>query len=148
MEELSIRVATRQDLPAILQLYRQPDMNNGRVLSLRDAEKVFERTKTYPDYRIYVACRDGEILGSFTLLIMDNLVQMGARSGIVEGLVVASKWQGKGIGKQMMEFAMQKCREAGCYKLVLSSNKKREKAHQFYQSLGFEQHGYSFVVTI
>jgi len=148
MEEVSIRVATHKDLPAILQLYSQPDMNDGKILSLSEAEEILERTKAYPDYQVYVACRDSEILGSFAMLIMDNLAQMGARSGIVEGLVVASQWQGKGIGKQMIQFAMQKCREAGCYKLVLSSNKKREKAHRFYQNLGFEQHGYSFVVKM
>ena len=35
-------------------------------------------------------------------------------------------------------------RAKGCYKLVLSSNAKRERAHAFYESLGFERHGYSF----
>ena len=36
----------------------------------------------------------------------------------------------------------------GCYKVVLSSSDKRDNAHEFYQSLGFEQHGYSFVVDL
>lgn len=148
MEKVTIRVATRKDLPEILQLYSHRDMDNGQVVSLPEAESIFERTKEYPSYQIYVACCDGKTLGSFALLIMDNLAHMGARSGIVEDVVVAPEWQGKGIGRQMMQFAMQKCRETGCYKLVLSSNKERHKAHRFYQGLGFEQHGYSFVVTM
>jgi GNAT superfamily N-acetyltransferase len=148
MEKVTIRVATRADLPVILQLYSQPDMDNGQVVSLSKAERIFERMKEYPNYQIYVACRNGKTLGSFALLIMDNLAHMGARSGIVEDVVVAPEWQGKGIGRQMMQFAMQKCLESGCYKLVLSSNKKRHIVHRFYQDLGFEQHGYSFVVTI
>jgi hypothetical protein len=44
----------------------------------------------------------------------------------------------------MMAFARNRCREKGCYKLVLSSNGKRERAHAFYESLGFARHGYSF----
>jgi len=148
MEKVTIRVATRKDLPKILQLYSQPHMDDGQVLSLSDAESIFERIKEYPNYGIYVACRDRETLGTFSLLIMDNLAHMGARSGIVEDVVVAPEWQGKGIGRQMVQFAMQKCRETGCYKLFLSSHKRRGKAHRFYQSLGFEQHGYSFVVTM
>ena len=36
------------------------------------------------------------------------------------------------------------CREKGCYKLMLSSNLKRARAHAFYDSLGFERHGHSF----
>lgn len=148
MEKVTIRVATRRDLPEILPLYSEPDMDNGQVVSLSKAERIFERTKEYANYRIYVACGDGKTLGSFALLIMDNLAHMGARPGIVEDVVVAPEWQGKGIGRQMMQIAMQKCRETGCYKLVLSSNKKRHKAHRFYQGLGAEQHGYSFVVTM
>jgi GNAT superfamily N-acetyltransferase len=148
MEKVTIRVATRKDLPEILQLYSQPYMDDGQVLSLSDAESIFERINEYPNYRIYVACRDGETLGTFSVLIMDNLAHMSAPSGIVENVVVAPEWQGKGIGRQMMQFAMQKCRETGCYKLVLSSHKSRGKAHRFYQSLGFEQHGYSFVVMM
>ena len=46
----------------------------------------------------------------------------------------------------MMRFALDRCRAKGCYKLALSSNAKRERAHAFYESLGFERHGYSFRV--
>ena len=46
----------------------------------------------------------------------------------------------------MMEFALDLCRAKGCYKLMLSSNAKRKRAHAFYESLGFERHGLSFRV--
>jgi GNAT superfamily N-acetyltransferase len=46
----------------------------------------------------------------------------------------------------MMEFARSRCREAGCYKMALSSNLERDAAHAFYDTLGFERHGYSFRV--
>ena len=51
----------------------------------------------------------------------------------------------QGVGKAMMEHAREQCRLAGCYKLALSSNLRREAAHRFYEALGFERHGYSFV---
>ena len=95
-----------------------------------------------------MARRYGKTLGTFTLLIVDNLAHMGARSGIVEDVVVAAEWRGMGIGESNDALAKQKCHEAGCYKLVLSSNKKRADAHRFYEKLGFKQHGYSFVVTM
>jgi ribosomal protein S18 acetylase RimI-like enzyme len=47
-----------------------------------------------------------------------------------------------------MAHAQVMAREAGCYKLVLSSNQKRERAHAFYESLGFQRHGFSFVIEI
>ena len=90
----------------------------------------------------------GEIVGTFALLIMDNLAHKGTPSGIVEDVAVRSEWQGKGIGKQMMEYAIGQCKEAGCYKMALSSNSIRKNAHRFYESLGFKKHGYSFVLDI
>ena len=47
-----------------------------------------------------------------------------------------------------MRYAMDQAREAGCYKLVLSSNMRRERAHAFYESLGFTKHGFSFRVDL
>jgi GNAT superfamily N-acetyltransferase len=63
-------------------------------------------------------------------------------------VVVCAEQQGQGIGQQMMQHAQQQARLAGCYKLVLSSNQKRERAHAFYESLGFQRHGFSFVIGI
>ncbi|HUP64287.1 MAG TPA: GNAT family N-acetyltransferase [Thermoanaerobaculia bacterium] len=53
-----------------------------------------------------------------------------------------------GIGRRLLELAMEKAAEAGCYKLVLSSNSRRTDAHRFYENLGFERHGISFAVAI
>lgn len=79
---------------------------------------------------------------------MDNLAHMGAKSGLIEDVVIKSEFQGKGIGKQMMLHAMEVCKKSGCYKVSLSSNLKREKAHQFYEGLGFQKHGYSFLIEL
>jgi hypothetical protein len=43
---------------------------------------------------------------------------------------------------------MDRAAAAGCYKLALSSNERREAAHAFYDSLGFQRHGFSFVVPL
>ena len=48
----------------------------------------------------------------------------------------------------MVRHALRVCEGKGCYKVTLSSNLKRERAHAFYESLGFERHGYSFKVMI
>jgi len=48
----------------------------------------------------------------------------------------------------MMEHARLLGERAGCYKLMLSSNLRREAAHRFYASLGFEKHGYSFQIDL
>ena len=109
---VTIRKANRNDLKQILALYAEPDIDNGNVLELNSAEALFDKTKRYPDYTFYVAEIDNKIVGSFTLLIMDNLAHMGAPSAIVEDVVVHSDWRSRGIGSRMIRFAMEKAKEA------------------------------------
>lgn len=145
---LQIRKADEPDLPEILALYAQPDIDDGVVLALAEAEQLFARFSDYPDYSLYVAMLDGKVAGSFALLIMHNLGHLGAPSGVIEDVVVAEDLHGRGIGKAMMRFAIARCHEKGCYKVALSANAKRSRAHAFYESLGFDRHGYSFLVEL
>jgi GNAT superfamily N-acetyltransferase len=136
------------DLQHVLRLYAQPDFDDGDVLSEAEGRALYERFLTYPDYKIYVAEQDGRIVGSFALLVMLNLGHRGAPSAIIEDVVVDPTMQGRGVGAQMMHAAMDLSRAKGCYKLVLSSNAKRVRAHAFYENLGFTRHGVSFSVTL
>jgi GNAT superfamily N-acetyltransferase len=144
----SVRVAQNRDLPDILRLYAQPEIDDGATPTVEEASVIFERIARYPNYRVFVAEDAGRIVGTFALLIMDNLGHLGALSAIVEDVAVDPDMHRRGIGKIMMDYAMQECRTAGCYKMMLSSNAKRGDAHAFYDSLGFERHGYSFRVGV
>jgi len=147
-ETIRIRAAMAADIPGVLALYAQPELDDGKVLPVEEAVALHARFARYPDYTLYVALEGNEVVGTFALLIMDNLGHLGAPSGIVEDVVVAPQRQGSGIGQAMMRFALERCREKRCYKLVLSSNAKRARAHAFYEKLGFERHGYSFSVDL
>ena len=145
---MKVREATRVDLQDVLRLYAQPDFDDGHVLDDGEAEALFAQFASYPDYKIYVAEVEGRVVGSFALLVMLNLGHRGAPSAIIEDVVVDPQWQGRGLGAKMMKAAMALAREKGCYKLVLSSNAKRVRAHAFYERLGFERHGVSFSVAL
>jgi GNAT superfamily N-acetyltransferase len=148
MNELTIRLAVENDLPDLYDLYATLE-GDGAVLTDRETfHSQFVRLRMNPDFFVYVAELDGRVAGTFELLIMQNLAHRCMPSAIVEDVVVHADLRGQGIGKGMMQHAMQIARERGCYKLVLSSNLKRESAHRFYESLGFEKHGYSFLVEL
>ena len=144
---MTILEASKKHLPQILRLYAEV-LDKGEVLTADDAEIIFDKMLSYPNYKVYVVEIENQVVGTFALLIMDNLAHLGTPSGIVEDVVVAENFQGHGIGKKMMMFAIEKCREFGCYKMVLSSNLKRVEAHQFYENLGFEKHGFSYRINL
>ncbi|MBK8815490.1 MAG: GNAT family N-acetyltransferase [Methylococcaceae bacterium] len=145
-QSIIYREASKDDLLGVLRLYAQPDFYDGKLLSISEAEKIFDQIARYPDYKIYVAICEENIIGTFTLLIMDNLAHLGTPSAIIEDVAVDPNWQRQGIGKMMMRYALDLCSKKGCYKAALSSNLTRKRAHSFYESLGFEKHGHSFRV--
>lgn len=143
--QLNTRVAEYQDLPMLNRLYTEIDEEPS--LALSEVEQIFEQIKQIPNYNIYITELKGEPVGTFSLLIMPMILHQ-SKAAIVDAVIVTSKYRHQGIGKAMMQTAFQLSAEAGCYKLMLSSNLKRDRAHQFYQSLGFKQQGWSFSLEL
>jgi GNAT superfamily N-acetyltransferase len=146
MNDIVIREATPDDIPHILQIYSAAGIGETHF-SVEEATLHYGRLKQYPSFHLYIAFIGQNAAGTYELLIMDNMAKRGSRSGIVEDVAVDPLCQGRGIGRAMMQHARERCRDANCYKLTLSSNLKREDAHLFYESLGFKRHGYSFLIS-
>ncbi|MDF3935739.1 GNAT family N-acetyltransferase [Pseudomonas citronellolis] len=140
-----VRVATRADAQALAPLLQQLDpaepAPDVALLALRleapDASRV-----------VLVAERDGRLLGTCTLNLIEHLAHGFARSAILEDMLVDSRARGQGIGQALVGRAAQRAREWGCYKLALSSHQDREAAHRFYAALGFAAHGVSLALPL
>jgi hypothetical protein len=87
MADISVRKATEADLPSLLALYAQPDFNNGCVTTLDVAKATLARLAQYPDFAAYCAEADGQIVGTFSLMVIDNLAHWGMSSALVENVV-------------------------------------------------------------
>jgi len=148
MPTLTIRAATEQDIPAILNLYRDAGIDGGISFTVEEAVAHFALLERYPYFKVFIAALDKVIVGTYELAILDNMAKRGQRAGVVEAVAVHPDSQGHGVGRAMMHHALEQCRLAACYKMTLSSNLKREGAHQFYDSLGFTRHGYSFQMDL
>jgi GNAT superfamily N-acetyltransferase len=143
---IAIREAVEADLAEVLRLYKEAGIDSGSSFTPEEAREHIALLRGYPYYKIFVAEVDGAIDGTYALIILDNLGKRGARAGVVEDVAVDPRRQGQGIGRALMEHALEQCRAAGCYKMTLSSGLPREGAHRFYDALGFERHGYSFLI--
>ncbi|MFN3889255.1 MAG: GNAT family N-acetyltransferase [Beijerinckiaceae bacterium] len=148
MSALHIREAMREDLPSMLQLYAQPNYDDGAVLPLDDARRLFDEVASYPFYKFFVALQDEVVVGTYAILVMVNIGHLGAPSAVVESVAVDPEWQGGGVGRAMMDHAMEIARQHGCYKVALSSSVKRTRAHAFYENLGYRRYGYCFGVDL
>jgi GNAT superfamily N-acetyltransferase len=143
-----VRTATEKDIPRILELYRQLALNpppaNAPGPSLEDCHKVFAEMSATPGYSLLLAEENGEILGTTVLAILPGLAHGTSPFAVVEYVVVDEKRRGQGIGKLLMDYVIARSREAGCYKIMLTSDKRRKQAHKFYRALGFEASAHGF----
>lgn len=145
--EISIRIATEKDLPQLLHLYAQPDMD-GESLSIDEALPIFQEMLMSNRQEVFVAESHGQILGTFSLSYVQHLTHRGSRSASFGDIVVNKISQGSGVGKLMMIFAAKRAQEKGCYKLMLSTSTHREGAQAFYEGLGYRRHGFSYLLDI
>jgi N-acetylglutamate synthase-like GNAT family acetyltransferase len=135
-----MREAKEKDIPRILELYQQLSLSPGtyKKASVEECKRVFKKMGQVPDYSLLVAEEDGEVVGTTVLAILPGFAHGTSSFAVIEYVVVDEKVRNKGIGHQMMQYCMAKARESGCYKIMLTSDIRREQAHQFYRSLGFE----------
>ncbi len=139
-----IRQAIETDLPKIIELLQ--DMDGEEGLAPDEYLRMWNKINEYPYYKVFVVEDRKLIMGICSLIIIDNLGHKGARLAVAENMIVNQDFRGQGVGSQLMQFVMARAKEEECYKLMLSSNKKRRLAHRFYEQLGFEQHGISFMM--
>jgi N-acetylglutamate synthase-like GNAT family acetyltransferase len=139
----TVRKATPQDIPRILELYEELT-EEKQNLSSDIAKRVFSEIVSLPNQEFLVAEKDGFVLGSLFCQIIPNLSHGARPWAILENMVVDSKYRRQGIGRLLIEHVLVRCRESDCYKVQLLSNNKRKEAHQFYRSMGFEDSALGF----
>ena len=82
---------------------------------------------------IFFAQLNKEVVGTFALLKVQESVFELSKMAVVE------KMQGKKIGNQLLEFAIDQAKQLGAQKLILFSNTKLSPAIHLYKKYGFTE---------
>jgi GNAT superfamily N-acetyltransferase len=137
---VAIRPARRGDLPAIVRLFGDDDLSAKSLdhVTLTDAQyAAFDVIDPDPNNHVYVADLDGNVVGTFQLTFIRQLSYGGCLVAQVESVHVDSQVRARGVGARMMEFARAEAERRGAFRLQLTSNLARERAHRFYERLGY-----------
>lgn len=130
---------------------QKKDLYNGFLLSLdslrksshlkpKKANTIFDKISKNPDYIIYVAIDGGKVIGATTLLIEQKFIHDGGKVGHIEDVVVRKGYQGKGMGKKIVNALLKYAEKKGCYKTILDCT---DDLIPFYENLGFKRHSNS-----
>jgi GNAT superfamily N-acetyltransferase len=137
---VTIRPAKEKDIPRLLELYRQLAINpeNYKLPALKDCRRIFKEQSKIPGYSLLVAEENGEVIGTTVLAILPGMAHGTSPFAVIEYVVVDEQKRSQGVGKLLMEYCKDLAKKAGCYKIMLTSDKRRNRAHKFYNSVGFE----------
>jgi GNAT superfamily N-acetyltransferase len=139
--QLSIRRATRADVPAIVRLLADDPLGQRRE---RDEDPLppgyyvaFDAIDQDPRNELVVIELQGEVMGTLQLTYLPYLTYQGGTRAQIEAVRVDRRYRSHGLGQRLFEWAIARARESGCHLVQLTTNASRDDAQRFYARLGF-----------
>lgn len=136
---LIIRRARRDDVEAIVDMLADDPLGASRERpgDPRYAE-AFAALDTDPRQLLAVAELAGAVVGTLQLTFVPGLSRVGSTRALIEAVRVRSDQRGGGLGKRMIDWAIDEAKQAGCALIQLTTDASRVDAHRFYERLGFQ----------
>jgi ribosomal protein S18 acetylase RimI-like enzyme len=143
ISSVTIRRARRGDVGVIVAMLADDPLGSARE-RIEDPLppcyfRAFEALELDPNIQLVVAeDADGAVVGCLQLCILPGLSSQGASRGLIEDVRVATHRRSRGIGEQMVGWAIAQARGKGCKLVELLTHHTRVDAQRFYKRLGFQ----------
>ena len=138
---IRFRIATKHDLDKIVELLADDVLGSKRERYERPLPdtylKAFQAITGDPNNELVVACRGDEVIGVQQITFTPYITHQGGWRATIEGVRTSSSERGKGLGSELIRYGIQRAKDRGCHLVQLTTDKKREDALRFYESLGF-----------
>ena len=136
------RKATKKDLPFIVQLIADDKLGVQREDYQKPLPnsylKAFDNISNDPNQELIVVENDNtEIIGTLQLTFIQYLTYQGGIRAQIEAVRMHRDFRGKGLGKQLFTWAINRAKQRKAHVLQLTTDKKRPEALVFYKGLGF-----------
>ena len=142
ISSITIRRARRDDVGAIVRMLADDPLGSARE-RIEDPlppgyHRAFEAVERDPNIELVVAEDEkGAVVGCLQLCILPGLSSQGASRALIEDVRVASHCRSRGIGEQLVQWAVAEARGRGCRLVELLTHQTRVDAQRFYKRLGF-----------
>lgn len=135
------RKANRSDVPEIVRLLSDDDLGSTREQYNENIPSsyylAFDVINEDKNNYLMVAELAKQIIGTLQITFITHLTYQGGKRALIEGVRTDKSVRGKGIGRVMLEWAIQKAKAEGCHVVQLTTDKRRPDALEFYKKLGF-----------
>lgn len=135
---MRFRLATRDDVPAVIRLLADDVLGRGReVADPGPYLAAFDAMQREAANHLIVGEEGGAVAACYQITFISGLSLTATRRAQIEGIRVAPALRGQGRGEMLIRDAEARARAAGCGLLQFTSNRARGDAHRFYERLGF-----------
>lgn len=139
---VTIRHARRNDVGVIVAMLADDPLGSGRE-RIEDPLpssyfRAFEAVEKDPNIQLVVAEQGGAVVGCLQLCILPGLSSQGASRALIEDVRVATHCRSRGIGEQLVQWAVAQARASECKLIELLTHNTRVDAQRFYKRLGFQ----------
>jgi GNAT superfamily N-acetyltransferase len=139
---ITLRRATRDDLPAIVELLVNDPLGRtreavGQTDGFVPYEAAFAAIDTDVAQLLVVATDGDEVVATMQLSFIPGLARHGTLRAQAEAVRVAASHRGRGLGDAIFRWAIGEARRRGCALVQLTTDKSRADAYRFYERLGF-----------
>jgi GNAT superfamily N-acetyltransferase len=137
-DDVTVRDASDRDIGRIAELLDLGSLAEGKEapLDLRPYLADLAEIRRQPG-GVLVAEWEGRVIGVCQLIVFRHIQSHGGLCAEIESVHVHRDQRGHGVGNILMEAAIERARQLGCYRVQLTSNLARPDAHRFYAALGF-----------
>jgi len=153
IEPIAFRTAVAADLADIVDLLADDKLGRSREspglpLDQRYLD-AFAAIAADANQQLVVAVAGTEVVGTLQLSFIPGIARRGAWRGLIEAVRIAAPYRSAGLGQQMFEWAIARCKARGCSLVQLTTDKARADAHRFYEKLGFvsSHEGYKLILS-
>ena len=134
---MEIRELNENDLESLLELYVQLDPDNKNY-SIQKMKILWKEIASNKNIRYFGAVEDDKVVSTCYCVIIPNLTKEGRPVCFIENVVTNEQSRNRGLGRKVIEKAVETAEANNCYKVILQSGSARKQAHEFYRNLGFD----------
>jgi len=140
MNDTVIRKARKSDLPAVRRLLAELTnaMDDTECVDMQVTPGTWEHLLSDARSNLLVATARETPIGLIHFTIRQTVLHRSP-SAMIDELIVTNESQGKGIGKQLVLAAIERCRQLGCCEVEVSTEQTNLKARRFYRKCGFDK---------
>jgi ribosomal protein S18 acetylase RimI-like enzyme len=148
MDDITIRRALRDDVPAIVLLLADDHLGRGREAPdeplAESYWEAFDKLRRDPNTALVVVQDSSKaVIGCMQLNFMTGLSHQGAGRMLIEDVRVDKRFRNRRIGHRLLDWAIDQARQQNCSVVELFVHHSPTDARRFYEALGFaaQHHG-------